>query len=214
MGRLYDSLLSGSSGKVGRVVVANLYGTEVLRKRPRRRISEPTPKQALVQERMTKSYEFLTPYKEFAKQYYGQRSGLKSPYNLAMTNVLNAHQLDFTLMQINLLYANIEFSRGDLMAALPIGLSSTVPSTFTIDWLDNSGGDPARETDQLQLLFIGEDESRPILMENLATRVDGTVQVPVSAALIGKTVHVWMTFRTDDLTAVANSAYAGSILIS
>lgn len=214
MGRLYDSLLSGSSGKVGRVVVANLNGTEVLRKRPRRRTSEPTPKQALVQQRMARSYEFLTPYKEFAKNFFGQRSGMKSPYNLAMTNVLNAHQMDFNLLQINLVYSDIEFTRGDLMAALPTSLASTNPGTFTINWLDNSGADPIRETDKLQLLFIGEDERKPVLMENLADRVDTTLEVPVSAGLIGKTVHVWMSFRSDDLTTVANSAYAGSVLIT
>lgn len=214
MGRLYDSLLSGSSGKVGRVVVANVYGNEILRKRPRRRTSEPTPKQALVQERMTRSYDFLLPYKDFAKNYFGQRSGLKSTFNIAMANVMKAHQLDFQLMEINLIYADIEFSRGELMAALPTGLASNNPGTFSIDWVDNSGADPIRETDKLQLLFVAEDEKKPVLMENLADRVDGTLEVPVSAGLIGKTVHVWMSFRAQDLSDVANSAYAGSVLIT
>src|SRR5690606_16121269 len=109
--------------------------------------------------------------------FFGQRSGMKSPYNLAMTNVLNAHQMDFNLLQINLVYSDIEFTRGELMAALPTSLTSTNPGTFTINWLDNSGADPIRETDKLQLLFIGEDERKPVLMENLADRADTTLEV-------------------------------------
>ena len=213
MGKLYDSLLSGSSGKIGRVVVVNLYGTEILRKRPRRRTSEPSAKQVLVQQRMTSSYDFLNPYKEIAKIYYGKRIGMKSPYNLAMTNVLNAFKLDFTLMEINPNYSEIEFTKGSLMAALPTGLSSTVANTFTVDWFDNSGGDPIREIDRLFVLFKAEDETKPILMENMATRVDATVQIPVPTALVGKTVHVWITFITDDLIQSATSSYAGSVVI-
>lgn len=213
MGKLYDSLLSGSSGKIGRVVVANLYGTEILRKRPRRRTSEPTAKQILVQQRMTSSYDFLNPYKEIAKNYYGKRIGMKSPYNLAMTNVLSAFKLDFNLMKINPVYSEIEFTKGPLMAPLPTGLSATVANTFTIDWLDNSGGDPTREMDRLFVLFKAEDEIKPILMENMASRVDATFDVPVPTAFVGKTVHVWITFISDDLTQSATSAYAGSVVI-
>ena len=69
MGKLYDSLLSGSSGKIGRLVVANLFGTEILRKRPRKRTAAPTDKQLLVQQRMKRSYDFILPYKEFAREY-------------------------------------------------------------------------------------------------------------------------------------------------
>lgn len=213
MGRLYDSLMSGSSGKVGRVVVANLYGTEVLRKRPRRRTSEPTAKQKLVQQRMIASYDFLNPYKEIAKTYYGNRVGMKSPYNLAMTNILKAFKLDFITMEINPVYSEIEFTKGPLMAPLPTGLTSTVANTFTIDWFDNSGGDPTREMDRLFVLFKAEDETKPILMENMATRVDATFDIPVPTAMVGKTVHVWITFISDDLTQAATSAYAGNVVI-
>lgn len=214
MGKLYDSLLSGSSGKIGRLVVANVYGTEILRKRPRKRTSQPTAKQNLVQLRMKRSYDFILPYKEFAKEYFGKRIGMKSPYNLAITNVLNAFKLDFILMTIDPSYSEIDFARGPLMAPLPTGLSSTVPNTFTVDWFNNSGGNAVRETDQLQVLFLAEDEGKPIFMENVATRIDATAEIPVSAGLVGKTLHVWLTFRADNLSSVANSAYAGSVVIT
>lgn len=214
MAKLIDSLLSGSSGKVGRVVVSNLYGTEILRKRPRRRTSEPTAKQQLIQTRMTLSYQFLNPYKEFAKKYFGKRIGMRSPYNLAMSSVMKAFKLDFDLMEIIPEYNKIEFTKGNLMAPLPVDLTSADPNSFTLEWFDNSGGDTDRENDQLQLLFIADGEFKPTLIENAATRADGIVQIPLANTFSGMDVHVWMTFIDEDGTQAANSAYAGTVLIS
>ena len=42
MGKIYDSLLSGSSGRTGRVVIANINGHEISRIRPRKRTKTPT----------------------------------------------------------------------------------------------------------------------------------------------------------------------------
>lgn len=214
MGKLIDSLLAGSSGRVGRVVVANMFGNDILKQRPRRKQKAPTEKQLLIQERMKRSYAFLSPYKEFAKNYFGVRIGMKSPYNLAMTNVMNAFKLDFTLMEIIPVYSEIEFAKGQLLGAVPTGLSSATPLTFTLVWYNNSGSVPLRETDQVQILYIAEGESKSVLMENVALRIDTTTDIPVPPNLQGKTVHVWMAFLEDTLTNVSISSYAGSVLIT
>ena len=213
MGKLLDSLLSGSSGTVGRLVVANVSGKEILRSRPQRRTKAGSIKQLLIQSRMKKSYDFILPYKEFAKVYFGLRSGLKSPYNQAITNVLNAFKLDFVLNVITPVYSEIEFARGPLLSAIPSGLTSLNPLTFTLNWFQNSGGDLLRETDLVQLLFIAEGEAKPVFMENVALRLDATVEIPLPPNFFGKTVHVWLAFRSDDLTLVSLSSYAGSVLI-
>ena len=213
MGKLLDSLLSGSSGTVGRLVVANVSGKEILRSRPQRRTKAGSIKQLLIQSRMKKSYDFILPYKEFAKVYFGLRSGLKSPYNQAITNVLNAFKLDFVLNVITPVYSEIEFARGPLLSAIPSGLTSLNPLTFTLNWFQNSGGDLLRETDLVQLLFIAEGEAKPVFMENVALRLDATVETPLPPNFLGKTVHVWLAFRSDDLTLVSLSSYAGSVII-
>ena len=214
MGKLIDSLLSGSSGTVGRLVVANVSGNEILRARPRKRTKEASAKQLLIQSRMKKSYDFMLPYKEFAKLYFGMRSGMKSPYNQAMTNVLNAFKLDFLLNTITLAHSEIEFARGSLLGAVPTGLASATPLTLTLTWFENSGGDPLRETDTLQLLYMAEGESKPVFMENVATRVDATIDIPVPPNFQAKTVHVWLCFRAADLKLVSSSSYAGTVVIT
>lgn len=214
MGKLTDSLLSGSSGTVGRLVVANVFGNEILRKRPYRRTKMPSAKQLLIQLRMKESYDFILPYKEYAKKYFGTRIGMKSPYNQAMTNVLSAFKLDFLLNTITPVYSEIEFSNGPLLSLVPTGLTSPTPLSFMLNWFQNSGGDPLRETDAVQLLYYAAAERKPVFIENVATRADGTVSVPVPPNLLGKTVHVWAAVRMADLSSVSFSTYAGSVVIS
>lgn len=213
MGKLNDSLLSGSSGRTGRLVVANVAGTEILRVRPRKKTTPPSPKQALIQERMKKCYDFLLPYKGYASVYFGYRQGMRSSYNQAITNLLNAFKLDFALMNITPLFPEIEFSLGNLLAAVPTGIESSVAGALTVDWYNNAGGNPDRLADQLQLLYYDESQKSPVFLENLGERTDTTVTVNVPPYMSGKEVHVWIAFRSQDGMEVSISAYAGSVLI-
>ena len=213
MGKLTDSLLSGSSGRTGRLVVANVSGTEILRSRPRKRSGDPSPNQLLVQNRMIKCYDFISPYKAYAKKYFGKRVEMRSQYNQAMTNLLDAFKLDFLLHTITPVFAEIEFARGNLLAAIPTVLTAPAVGSFTVEWFDNSGGIVERETDQLQLLYYAENEKKPVFLENSGERNDLTYTVPVAPNLQGKTLHVWIAFRTLDLVETSTSSYVGSVVL-
>ena len=214
MGKLSDSLLSGSNGRTGRLVVANVAGTEILRVRPRKRTAPPTNKQVLVQTRMKRSYDFVSSYKVFAQSWFGNPVGMKSRFIQAMTNVLNAMKINFTTMTITFVYAEVEFAQGPLMPAVPVGLTAPAANSFTVEWFDNSEGDAAREADQLQLLYYAEDERKSVFLSNAATRADATYTAAVAPNLSGKTVHVWIAFRGDLPLKVSNSSYVGSVLIT
>ena len=213
MGKLNDSLLSGSSGRTGRLVVANVSGTEILRARPRKRTGQATPKQLLVQNRMTQAYNFVSAYSAFAKDYFGKRVGMRSRFNQAMTNVLAAFKLDFLTLTIVPVYSEIEFARGSLLAANPTALTATVAGNFTIDWFNNAAGNPEREIDELQVLYYAVDEKKPIFLENAGLRADGTIDIPVAPTLQGKTLHVWIAFRSTVLMEASTSAYVGTVVL-
>src|SRR5690606_8470187 len=175
MSKLTDSLLSGSSGRVGRVVVTNVSGTEILRHRPKRSSKPPTPKQLLIQSRFVRCSEFIESYKSFAKKHFGQRFGLKSPFNHAITNLLNSHKLDYDTMDMTTEYSEIEFSKGSLLEPFPTGLSSPDPMSLEITWADNSAGDAERGTDKAQILYVVENARKSNFASNVATRSEGTV---------------------------------------
>ena len=211
MGKLNDSLLSGSTGRTGRLVVANVAGTEILRARPKKRTSAPSPKQVLIQERMKQCYNFILPYKEFASFYFGTKNGMNSCYTQAFANLLKAHKLDYANDKIIPVYSEIQFARGGLMAAVPTGLSSQAAGQITLEWFNNAAGDPERDADELQLLYLAEDEQIPIFMENLAQRADTSVTITVPPNLQGKKLRVWIAFRAQDMIRVSISTYVGEV---
>ena len=214
MGKLSDSLLSGSSGRTGRVVVANVAGTEILRVRPRKRTQPPTPKQVLIQKRMKDAYDFILSYKSYASKFFGVKVGMRSCFNLAMTNILNAIELDFTLFTSIMHYNRVMFSSGPLLGVTPSGISSVNPGAFKVDWINNAAGNPEREADLLQIVYIAEDEVKSLFVENAAQRMDATFEVTVSPALTGKTVHVWMAFKEANNLSASVSVYVGNVVIT
>lgn len=212
MGRLYDSLLSGTSGRTGKIVVANVYGNEYTRIRPRKRTGVPTEKQVLIQQRMKDCVTFMQSYRSYACLYFGQRVGAKSRYNLAMVNVLESMALDYVANTITMVYPNISFSRGGLLGAIPLPMAKPNPSTLEITWQDNSGGNAIRQNDFIQILIAAEDELNTHFIENAAKRSETSYSVNIPMQMQGKTLHVYLAFKAADETTASNSQYAGTIV--
>lgn len=214
MGKVGDSLLGGTSGRTGRIVVANVYGNEITRIRPKKMSKKPTVKQELIQSRMKESATFMESYKAYACKHYGVRIGMKSCYNLAMTNLMANFEIDYTAKTITPKYPSLSFSKGSLLPPIPLALTSTAPSAIEVNWQDNSGGTPERATDLAQILFAVEDEGNTMFLENTATRSQETYTANLPATVSGKEVHVWLAFRNDEKSNVSNSVYLGTITVT
>ena len=211
MGKMYDSLLSGTSGRTGKVVVANVYGNEITRVRPRRKKEDGTLKQQLIRQRMVMCVNFMESYRTYACKYFGERSGMKSTYNLAMANVLKNFIIDDDASTITPNYGGIQFSKGKLLAVIPLALALPSADALEVNWTDNSGGNPDRALDQAQVLVAAEGDTTTFFAENMATRSAQTVSVPLPVQFQGKTLHVWMAFKSADEEQASNSVYLGSI---
>lgn len=214
MGKVTDSILGGTTGRTGRIVIANLFGTEITRMRPTKSKKPNSPKQDIIRERMLQSTAFLSGYKTFASLYYGDRNGMLSRYNLAMANVLRAYHIDYVGMQITRANEEIIFSKGKLPEVALSSLISTTPSSFTVTWEDNSDGTEAMATDQVCILYCEQDTNRTKLVRNVATRADSAVTVSLLRKFVGKTVHVWLCLLSEDGKLVSTSDYAGDVVIS
>ena len=212
MGKLYDSILSGTSGRTGKIVVANVHGNEYTRIRPKKRSSAPTAKQLLIQQRMKDSIAFMQSYRAYACNHYGHRVGVKSRYNLAMTNILESMQIDYAANNITLDYSNVMFSRGTLIAPIPLTLDKPSSTTLEITWQNNAGGNPDRESDNLQILIAADGDLNTYFIENAATRSTATYTANLPFSMQGKTLHVYLAFKSADETMASNSQYAGTII--
>lgn len=210
MGKLYDSLLSGTSGRTGRIVVANVYGNEITRTRPRKRNTQPTTKQLLIQNRMKRCAEFMQSYKGYACKHFGSRSGMKSCYNLAMTNLMENFKIDYDASSITPNYPTLAFSKGNLLSAIPLSFKLS-GDKLDITWQDNSAGNAERENDLAQILIAAEGENLTFFIENATKRLDASHAINLPVNFQGKTLHVWMAFRSDRGDMVSNSQYMGSL---
>lgn len=211
MGKLYDSLLSGTSGRTGRIVVANVFGNEITRIRPRKRTSPPSAKQLMVQNRMKKCTEFMQSYKGYACKHFGIRNGMKSSYILAITNLMENFNINYSDSTITPDYSAISFSKGNLLAPIPLNLNLASSESLEISWQDNAGGNAERENDLVQILISAETENQSYFVENAAKRSDGSYTVNLPVNFRNKTLHAWIAFRSADAMQASNSQYAGSI---
>lgn len=211
MGKMYDSLLSGTSGRTGRIVVANVYGNEYTRIRPRKKTSAPTAKQLLIQNRMKDCATFMLSYRSYACSYFGNRIGMKSCYNLAMTNLISNFNIDYLTATITPYYPGILFSKGTLLG--PVANPLAIPSAefLQISWQNNAGGNVLREADLAQILVSADNELNTIFIENAAKREDVSYKFNIPMHMQGKTLHVWLAFKNEDESNASNSLYLGSI---
>ena len=211
MGKLYDSPLEGSSGRTGRYVVANVGGVEVLRRRPKSKNKEVKAKQLLIRKRFKEFVNFLAGYKHYAKEFYGKPIKNVSRYAQASANVLVNYILDYDNDTWTIDNTNIMFSKGNILAPYAIGVTTPATNQIKVDWNDNSGSNPEREADQVQILIGIDQVSKTFLFENAATRVDGTVTLTVPPEFQNQTLAVWMAFRDTDRKNASDSTFLGTV---
>ncbi|MFV0163769.1 DUF6266 family protein [Empedobacter falsenii] len=211
MGKIYDSLLAGSSGRTGRIVVANVSGNEISRIRPKKRTKAPSENQLMVQKRMKNAIEFMASYRAYACKHFGHRVGMRSSYNQAFTNVTTNMVIDFTAKTITPNYPNIVFSKGALLGVLPTSMTLSSPDVIELNWQNNANSNVERETDMLQILIAIEGELTTYFMENVSSRVEESYNINLTNFQLGKEIHIWLAFRSSTKDQVSNSVYLGSI---
>ncbi|UQB67788.1 hypothetical protein KI430_12190 [Epilithonimonas zeae] len=153
----------------------------------------------------------MQSYRGYACKYFGTRTGMKSSYNLAMTNLMENFKINFADATITPNYPMLSFSKGNLLAPVPLALNLATASTLEVTWQDNSAGNTERENDFLQILVAIEEEDISIFVENAAKRADAAYTVNLPVNFQNKPLHIWMAFRTEDGEMASNSQYAGTV---
>ncbi|QTV06616.1 DUF6266 family protein [Faecalibacter bovis] len=214
MGKINDSIISGTSGRTGRIVVANVNGIEISRIRPKKSSKPPTSKQLLVKDRFNKVVEFMRSYREYAKKFYGHKVGLKSPYNNAMGNILNSIECDMNNLTLIPHYDRMHFSKGIGVSPQPTAISSPNPYTLQIDWENNTAG--TSDEDDYLVVLLAEDEqldAQTVFYKTTTKRIDETIQLTLLPRYQNKDMHVWIAFVNNEDLYASNSIYIGSITI-
>lgn len=213
MGKVGNSIISGTSGRTGRIVVANVNGVEISRIRPQKSNKPPTPTQQAQRDRFKFCVSFLSGYRQFAKKYFGTPSGLVTRYNQAFSNVMDAVSLN-EKNQLEVDCEKIMFCKGNLLDIEPISFSSPDALAVEVEWNNNSEGDADRENDELVLVYYSDFEESTHLKVTSAKRSDKTYSFNVLPKYQNKEVHIWCAMKAADETMSSKSVYLGSLTIS
>lgn len=211
MGKLIDSPLEGSSGRVGRFVVANVGGVEIIRRRPRAKAKIPTNKQLLVRERFKNATELMAAYNSYSSLYFGNPIKNKSRHSQASSNAMASFVLDFDTGTWSIDNQKLMFAKGKLLPPVPLTLTTNAPGEIQITWTDNSEGDTQRETDSLSVLVAINQTVKAYLFKNVAQRSAATVTLQLPLRFHNNEIAVWLAFANPNIPMASNSEYVGTI---
>ncbi|WP_291064030.1 DUF6266 family protein [Empedobacter sp. UBA3239] len=214
MGKITDSLLSGTRGRTGRIVVSNIEGNEISRIRPRKSNRIPTPKQQVIKDRFNFAVQFIQGYKALAKTYYGKRAGLKSPYNQAMANLLQSMPCNMDTLTFSIDYDAIQFTKGNLLEPQPVNVIADDPLSVTITWTNNAT-ELVDQNDTLVILYAedGNTKAQSTVVQTTVKRSEESYVLQFLPKYQGTDVHVWMSFLSVIKQDAAPSIYLGQVTV-
>lgn len=211
MGKLKDSPLEGSSGRVGRFVIANVGGVEIIRRRPKSSSKSATAKQLLIRDRFKNATDFMAAYNSYSSLYFGTPIKNKSRHSQASANAMASFVLDYDTNTWTINNTKLMFSKGRLLAPFPLQIASSNPGEIELSWVNNSEGDTERETDDLQVLIAINQSTTGYLFKDVAKRAVGTATLQLPPRFHNNEIVVWIAFANHKLGIASNSEYFGTI---
>jgi len=210
MGKISQGILGGLSGKVGNIIGGNWKGIDYIRIKPSSVANPRTDGQVMQRNKFTLTLEFLQAVKPFVKAGYRNLANKKTEFNAAMSYILNnaitGIDPDF-VVDYNLAL----LSRGGLSTPLSPTADASVSGEITFTWGDNSTESNANATDKVMLLVYNPVKKESVsIVGNGATRVDGSLTIPIPTTYAGDTVELFIAFMSTDGTQLSNSNYLGS----
>jgi hypothetical protein len=210
MGKISQGILGGLSGKVGNIIGGNWKGIDYIRIKPSSVANPRTEGQVMQRNKFTLTLEFLQAVKPFVKAGYKNLANKKTEFNAAMSYILNnaitGIDPDF-VVDYNLAL----LSRGGLSSPLNPTADASVAGEVTFTWSDNSTESNANATDRVMLLVYNPVKKESVsIVGNGATRVDGSLTIPMPDTYSGDTIELFIAFMSADGKQLSNSNYLGS----
>ncbi|MFN0291598.1 DUF6266 family protein [Pedobacter helvus] len=205
-------ILGVFSGKVGTVVGSSWKGIHYMRSLPKASGKAATPLQRDQRIKFALVTGFLKPIKHIANIGYQSVAGSLSPFNSIVSHHLS-NAVTGTSPNFEIDYPRVVFSRGELPGISNPQLNAVTGYALAISWQDNSQANLAKPDDKAIVLvynsMVGE-----FIIDDLALRQDGSLNLSLPASYVGHTVQVWMAFFAADHKLVSTSVYLGAAVIS
>lgn len=212
MGRIRKGVLGGFSGTVGTVVGSNWNGIDCMRSLPTASKSrKSSPKQLEQQARFTLANRFVRTLSDLFMETYDKVSFEKTGINTALSDVVKravAGNYPLFSIQYNLVYV----SRGSLPNAATVIVAAGPGGTLAFNW-SNAAAGIGKESPNDQVLLVAHCPELNRSIYRIGALRSAAADTLVAAAFIGKTVHTWATFISEDGQDYADSLYTGEVIV-
>jgi len=211
MGTIKNGLLGGFSGKVGPVVGATWRNKNIIRSAPQPSSKPRSQAQLSNQSDFGLVSSFLSKYRFFLKQYFGE-----SPVpSQRFYNAMSYHKLHATRQEDGLFYMNypkVLISKGATPGVLGVTLTLEANNSIQLTWDNNSEQALAAPNDLLTVAAYAPALHTFYFFEACAERQDTTVQLTIPARFTDKNLKLWATFTNQAKhPTAATSCYVGEV---
>lgn len=211
MGTIRNGGNGAFSGKAGSFIGSSWRDISYMRGIPKISKKPKTLKQLEQQARFATAVKFLQPIKDLLNVGFGgQKSGKATGYNLAVKHVLDqaiaGSYPDFVID-----YPKVQFAKGSLAA--PVGAAALAEAgELVVTWSDDLNPFNANMDDEVTVVIFDPATNIYLSGPMGVTRVEAVMYIPIPAAYLGNTVHVYMFYMSRD-SKLSNSVYVGELVV-
>ena len=200
-----QGILGGFSGRIGNVIGAFWKGRQVMRIRAATVNDANTVRQQEQRLKFKLMVSFINAHKALVNWGFGAYDRTMSAMNAAVSlNFKSAITGIFPNLTIDL--PKVILSKGSLPGFEDNIVTSTLPNTISLDWLDNTGTFNALGTDNLMVSVVDDASLEVILFPNAAKRADEEIMLTLPALWTAKHVTVYTFFVNEDGISTVSDA--------
>lgn len=193
MARLKQGILSGFSGRVGKVVGSSWKGKDIMRALPTS-VTDPNSKgQKSQRTKFGIAGKFVFANLDAVKMGFKSHSKGMSAANAAMAyNLSNAIQGEFPEHELD--FSKVQLSRGPLTPPTGAGAVAGENSTLTINWSSTGVLGKPTDNDMLMVSLYNPVTAYAAWYEACATRADESVTLITPPEWAGQNIEVFCFF--------------------
>lgn len=211
MGTIRNGGNGAFSGKAGSFIGSSWRDINYMRGIPKISKKPKTLKQLEQQARFATAVKFLQPVKDLLNVGFGgQKSGKATGYNLAVKQVLES-AIGGTYPDFVINYPKVLFAKGSLAAPVG-GVVQAEAGGVVVSWSPDLNPHNGFMDDEVNILIFDPANNIYLSGEMGVARVQGEMNIPIPAAYLGNTVHVYMFFMSRQ-GRLSNSVYVGESVI-
>jgi hypothetical protein len=210
MARYKNGILGAFSGKVGTVVGASWCGTDYMRSLPEKSSKPETVAQRNQRYKMQLLRGFLLALNDLIKIGYQHPAPQKTPMNAALSYHLQNGVTD-SPEDLKINFPDLLYSRGSLFVPWLPQVLPIAGQVLDFSWQSSAPAPLSKPNDQAALVVYNPIKKEFIILENAASRADGSAQLQLPLKYAGDTVHCYLNFMDANRKKASANVYIAEV---